>query len=104
MLDKKLKDLVAFDEEVRNRINQAQQAKIDSKQKVAEDKKAISEATWDDVKQRVKDEKIKLDEYIKTMAEENKKEFSTSSKKLNHLYEANKIKWIDELVANSLKL
>lgn len=104
MLDKELKDLVAFDEEVRNRISQAQQAKIDSKQKVAEDKKAISEATWDDVKRRVTEEKIKLDEYIKLMAKENQSEFREASDRLNQLYEINQEKWINELVANSLKV
>ncbi len=104
VLEKKIKDLVELDEELRAKIEQAHQAKVDSKQKIVSDKKNIANATWDQVKKRVDEEKIKLDEYIKSAAIDNQEEYQQTSERLKRTFEDNKEKWIAELVDNSLKI
>ncbi|MDD2592586.1 MAG: hypothetical protein PHG99_06200 [Erysipelotrichaceae bacterium] len=104
VLEKKIKELVELDEELRAKIEQAHQAKVDSKQKIVSDKKNIANATWDQVKKRVDEEKIKLDEYIKSAAIDNQEEYQQTSERLKRTFEDNKEKWIAELVDNSLKI
>lgn len=104
VLEKKIKELVELDEELRAKIEQAHQAKVDSKQKIVSDKKSIANATWDQVKKRVDEEKIKLDEYIKSAAIDNQEEYQQTSERLKRTFEDNKEKWIAELVDNSLKI
>ncbi len=104
VLEKDVKELVAFDEEIKTKVDQAHQAKISSRQRVAEDKKNITEATWSGVKKRVVEEKIKLDEYIKHATAENEEEYQKAKERLLKMYEENKAKWINELVNNSCKL
>lgn len=104
VLEKQIKDLVELDEKIRARIEKAHQAKVDSKKKVVEDKKNIANATWEEVKKRVVQEKLKLDEHIKSAAADNQREYQEASERLIHLYNENKENWIDELVDNSLKI
>lgn len=104
ILEKHIEDLVAFDADVRTKVEHAHQAKIDSKQRVTDDKKTIMEATWNDARRRVAEEKIKLDDYIKSADEDNQKAFHEAAEHLRKLYEQNKSKWVSELVDNSLKI
>ncbi len=104
VLEKQIKDLVEQDEKLRAKIEKAHQAKVDSKKKVVEDKKNIADATWEEVKKRVIQEKIKLDDHIKSAADDNHREYQEASDRLIRLYKENKENWIDELVNNSLKI
>ena len=104
VLEKQIKELVELDEDIRAKIEKAHQEKVDSKKKIVEDKKNIADATWEEVKKRVTQEKIKLDDHIKSAADDNQNEYQKASERLISLYNENKETWIDELVNNSLKI
>lgn len=98
-----IKDLILKDEEAQKNVKNAHQRKFDLKQKIADEKKIISDYEWDEVRKQVEQIKSDLDHKIQEEAENNRTEYHDVSNRIRSVYEKNKDKWCEEIVIRCLK-
>ncbi|MEG0077113.1 hypothetical protein [Anaerorhabdus sp.] len=99
---KDIQDLIHSDEIARKDVDGAHQRKYDLKQKIANEKKHISDEAWEQVKREVDQIKKELDEGIQKATEDNNKEFKDVSSRIQQVYQTKKDEWCETIIKHCL--
>lgn len=97
-----IQELINKDENARKKVDEAHQLKFDIKQKIANEKKSISEQAWIDVKKEVDQIKEELDQGIQQAAHDNDANFQEVSKNIEEVFQTKKDEWCETILKHCL--
>lgn len=97
-----IEELIQSDKKARQNVEEAHKMKYELKKQIADEKKTISNQSWDDVKKQVMKKKFDLDDAMRQANLDNQIEFESSLNQLQAKYESNKVKWCQEIVEHCL--
>lgn len=99
---KDIENLIHTDEKARKSVDDAHQHKYDIKQKIANDKKHISDEAWQQVKEEVDQIKKELDDGIHKASEDNELEYKEISSRIQQVYQTKKEEWMETIIKHCL--
>lgn len=97
-----IQELIHKDELARKKVDDAHQLKYDIKQKIANDKKNISDEAWVNVRKEVDQIKQELDQGIQQAARDNNVNFEEVSKNIEKVFETKKDEWCETILKHCL--